>query len=266
MPRLTEQRIFSSPSLVIARVDCDGRDPCHPVDERIEGDRVILPILGRFAFRSSAGRSVLDPSSGIFAPEGLEYHISHPHGSGDVCLVLAGPLVSAAVREGRVVRHVRPEARMALSRLLPGPRRQRPEALGVEETVLEALNGCEARQSAAGPADEAIAERIEWALSLRFDEGLGIEELSAAAGVSPFHACRAFRRARGTSIGAFRRELRLRHALALVLDTGLSLADIAYEAGFANQGHFANSFRRRFGLPASSFRGRRDDGHPPAGT
>ncbi len=69
-----------------------------------------------------------------------------------------------------------------------------------------------------------------------------------------FHACRAFRRAMGTSIHRYQAELRMRHALALVLDTRRPLTDVAYEAGFANQGHFANAFRKRFGAAPSAVR------------
>ena len=49
-------------------------------------------------------------------------------------------------------------------------------------------------------------------------------------------------------------ELRLRHALSLVLDTQLPLTQVAYEVGFANQGHFANAFRRRFTATPSEVR------------
>lgn len=53
-----------------------------------------------------------------------------------------------------------------------------------------------------------------------------------------------FARVRGTSIHQYRQSVRLRHALALILDTTWPLARIAAEAGYANQGHMCNHFRR----------------------
>jgi AraC family transcriptional regulator len=58
----------------------------------------------------------------------------------------------------------------------------------------------------------------------------------------------------GTSIHRYQAELRLRHALALVLDTRRPLTHVAYDAGFANQGHFGNAFRKRFGSAPSVVR------------
>jgi AraC family transcriptional regulator len=57
-----------------------------------------------------------------------------------------------------------------------------------------------------------------------------------------------FRAATGTTIHGFRRELRLRHALARMLDSRDSLTEIAAATGFASQSHLTNLFRARFGV------------------
>jgi len=80
--------------------------------------------------------------------------------------------------------------------------------------------------------------------------------------VSLFHACRLFRRATGSTIHRFHEELRLRHALARVLDTDEPLARIAVALGFANQGHFGNRFRRRFGVAPGAARSQRARSRP----
>ena len=83
---------------------------------------------------------------------------------------------------------------------------------------------------------------------MHFDCPLPLGALAARVRLSPFAACRLFPRATGFTIHQYQIELRLRHALALLLETRRSLADIALEAGFANQGHFGNHFRRRYGV------------------
>jgi AraC family transcriptional regulator len=65
-----------------------------------------------------------------------------------------------------------------------------------------------------------------------------------------------FRAATGTTIHGFRRELRLRHALAHLLDGDESLADIASDCGFASQSHLTNLFRERFGITPAKARTR----------
>lgn len=99
-----------------------------------------------------------------------------------------------------------------------------------------------------------MAASLAGTVAARWDEPLRLEALAAEAGVSVFHACRVFRRVEGTSIHRRLTELRLRHALALVLDTSWSFGRIAAEAGFANQGHFGNAFRRRYGRTPGAVR------------
>jgi transcriptional regulator GlxA family with amidase domain len=85
---------------------------------------------------------------------------------------------------------------------------------------------------------------------------LNLGDLAQAAQVSVFHACRAFRRARGTTIARFRQDVRLRHALALLMDTSRTIAEIACEVGFANHAHLTNRFVLRFGLTPAEARRR----------
>jgi AraC family transcriptional regulator len=65
-----------------------------------------------------------------------------------------------------------------------------------------------------------------------------------------------FRATTGFTIHGFRRELRLRHALARILDGGDSLTEIAIAAGFASQSHLTNLFRARFGITPARARTR----------
>ncbi|HEY0992665.1 MAG TPA: helix-turn-helix transcriptional regulator, partial [Kofleriaceae bacterium] len=81
-------------------------------------------------------------------------------------------------------------------------------------------------------------------------------ELAAATGYSVFHTCRVFRATTGYTIHGFRRELRLRHALARILDSRDSLTDIALATGFASQSHLTNLFRARFGVTPARARTR----------
>ncbi len=71
--------------------------------------------------------------------------------------------------------------------------------------------------------------------------------IAARVGVSAAHASRALLRSHGMGPQALRRELRWRHALAL-LHGEVPLADIALLAGFADQSHFNRIARACSGM------------------
>ena len=85
--------------------------------------------------------------------------------------------------------------------------------------------------------------------------GVGsLSELAQAVGVHPVTLARGFRKAFGCTVGAYLRRLRLARAAERLAETDASLAEIALEAGFADQSHFSNLFRRETGVSPSAFR------------
>lgn len=139
------------------------------------------------------------------------------------------------------------------------------EALEVEEAVLHLLAGVLTQADAfwGPPRRSAVAaartrEAVEAAavvLALRFAEKLSLHEIARAAGSSPFHLCRAFRAATGTTLHAYRDRLRLQHALERI-GGGEDLSALALELGYSSHSHFSAAFRRLFGVPPSEARGR----------
>jgi AraC family transcriptional regulator len=82
----------------------------------------------------------------------------------------------------------------------------------------------------------------------------GLSEPAAAVGVHPVTLARGFRKAYGCSVGGYLRWLRLARATRQLVETDVALAEIALAAGFADQSHFSNAFRRETGLSPSAFR------------
>ena len=98
---------------------------------------------------------------------------------------------------------------------------------------------------------------VEHRLRVEFRVPPSLQELARGAGVHPIHLARSFRAARGLSVGAFVRKLRLDWAEEQLIRTSKPLALISAEAGFADQSHFTRSLRARTGLTPGSFRRRR---------
>ncbi len=78
--------------------------------------------------------------------------------------------------------------------------------------------------------------------------------LAGAVGVHPVTLARAFRKAFGCSVGEYVRRLRIERAAAQLGASDTSLAEIALAAGFSDQSHFSNVFRRQTGMSPSHFR------------
>jgi AraC family transcriptional regulator len=70
--------------------------------------------------------------------------------------------------------------------------------------------------------------------------------------VHPAHLSRTFRRHYRRSVGEYARELRLDRSVPELCDPERSLAEVA--AGFYDQSHFANPFKRHTGMIPAQFR------------
>lgn len=96
----------------------------------------------------------------------------------------------------------------------------------------------------------------------RFAEPLDVAALARAAGLSPAHFSREFRRAFGESPHAYLLTRRLERAAAMLRTTDRSVADICVAVGLSSVGSFTTSFTRLFGMPPTRYRA----SFPPAAT
>jgi AraC family transcriptional regulator len=128
--------------------------------------------------------------------------------------------------------------------------------LAIEGLLLELLAAATRRGNGSGET----AGRPAWVLQardmLQADPGTRhtLAEVAAAVGVHSVTLARAFRRSFGLSVGEYVRRLRIERAAAQLAASDLSLATIALTAGFADQSHFSNRFRRETGMSPSAYR------------
>jgi AraC family transcriptional regulator len=77
---------------------------------------------------------------------------------------------------------------------------------------------------------------------------LGLTQLADLAQMSLSHFSRLFKQSTGYSPHQFVIKCRVERARELLLKSDLSIADITYKVGFANQGHLTNHFKRLLGV------------------
>ena len=104
-----------------------------------------------------------------------------------------------------------------------------------------------------GRAPRWLASAEEY-LRSRIGDSVGLSELADAVGVNAAHLARVFRARYGLSVGEYGRRLRLDWAAAEIARDGRPIAEIASEAGFADQSHFTRLFRRHVGTTPARFR------------
>jgi AraC-like DNA-binding protein len=108
--------------------------------------------------------------------------------------------------------------------------------------------------SASDREHAATARRAKALIEERYASRLTLAELAHAAGASPFHLVRIFRKELGLPPHAYINQVRIRHAKDL-LEAGVSLAAAAVSVGFSDQSHFGRHFKRTVGVSPARFVG-----------
>jgi AraC family transcriptional regulator len=127
--------------------------------------------------------------------------------------------------------------------------------LAIEGLTLELLAECSRRAS-------HIPERQppRWLLTVRellrekFCAHLTLGTIAESVGVHPAHLARVFRRFHGCTLGDLVRKLRIEFACRRLTTSDTPLAEIALAAGFSDQSHFSNTFKRHTGISPAAFR------------
>lgn len=127
--------------------------------------------------------------------------------------------------------------------------------LAVEGLMLELLAAL-ARQSTPRPDRQAPAwlEQVRDLLHCQYLEDWTLTDIAVEVGVHPTHLARLFRRHYHCTVGEYVRQLRIQFACARLMDTETPLAEIAQQAGFADQSHFTRMFKRHYGLSPAAYR------------
>jgi AraC family transcriptional regulator len=88
----------------------------------------------------------------------------------------------------------------------------------------------------------------------RYSEPLSLANIAASALLSRFHFCRTFRDATGVTPGRFLSAIRIYQAKRLLLNTQMTVTDIAFAVGYNSLGSFSNHFTDSVGVAPGRFR------------
>ena len=252
MPTFRSATVYRTRDLDASRCMCDGCDPRRATEEATTRASLWLVTSGAMKVRDADGVRVLDPTLAIVMPPHHPFVVTHPAGP-DICLGFHGPLIDELAATGPRLVRITPALVARIHAELGAWRSGAADELALAELLGEIAAEPHAPSTEVG---RDLASSVARELRLSFARSTSLGELAETTGYSVFHTCRVFQRATGQTIHGFRRELRLRHALARLLDGDEPLAEIAAATGFASQSHLTNLFRARFGVTPARVRTR----------
>ena len=98
------------------------------------------------------------------------------------------------------------------------------------------------------------ANRLWEIINDRWNETVSLAELSASLSIHPVTISKNFPRIFGCTLGEYARQVKIEKAISLIGQSRGSLADIAYECGFADQSHFIRAFKKTTGFLPGEFK------------
>jgi AraC-like DNA-binding protein len=275
--RLT--RLVASPLLAFCRYECTARGSGVTREHFPRLPALVMPHAVPFVWWHRGRRTIIDPNSYLFMNGQESYRASHPFGCGDhgSVLVLQPPVLGELMKEFDPSVEERPTqpftsvrassspAAYAGERLLLKLARSTPrdDVLSLEELAFDlarhafaALAGVSESPHPGGrrSSERELCEEVKEMLARRPYQPLSLAVIAADLGVSASYLERTFRRVTGSAIGRYRRRLRLREALRLVMEGDRELAAVALGLGFSSHSHFTAAFRREFGFTPRALR------------
>jgi AraC-like DNA-binding protein len=276
-PHTRLRTLFESSLLKVLDYRCAGWDEGE--EEVPEAYEIVLPRAGAYQRRDMHGTFLADPTQVLFFNRGEPYKTSHPVQGGDVSTVFAlhPSILIEMVRvydpdieddPQRVFRHshltIDCHLHILQYSLLHGTHR----TLEVEEKIMLLMGeiiaalyrGRQDRRGSSTPKTaQAHGEQVQAVktfLNANLRSHLGVEQISAAVHLSPYHLCRIFKKYTGLTLHKYLRRLQLFNAAERMLEhPGTRLDVLALDYGFSNHGSFSTAFRETFGLSPSQLRG-----------
>jgi AraC family transcriptional regulator len=104
-----------------------------------------------------------------------------------------------------------------------------------------------------GLSQQKLRQALDY-IQAHLSENLSLSEIADKLGMSQYYFCHLFKRSTGMSPHQYLIRQRVERAKHLLRQTELTITSIALKCGFANQSHFAKSFRQYTGLNPKEFR------------
>ena len=126
--------------------------------------------------------------------------------------------------------------------------------LTVDALLIEMFETIRGAERAAAAGTPRWVKKVDEILHANSDGALSLQEVSEEVDIHFVHLSRDFPRYFRCNFGQYVRKIRVEKSLGLLRNHKLSLTDVAFACGFADQSHFIRCFREFIGLTPRAFR------------
>ena len=188
-------------------------------------------------------RYAMKPGTALFKPAGAAH--SNVYRDDAECLLIEVP--ESLALDGVVAERT---GRAWAFNLLRECRTREPGwQLVVEGLTVEALGHLARERWRAESRPAWLDDVVDLARAVRT-----LADIATQVGRHASHIAREFRRHEGVSVGEYARRCRLELAATALRERSDSIVAVALAAGFCDQSHFTNAFRRLFGVTPAEYR------------
>jgi AraC-like DNA-binding protein len=267
---LTSRTLASGPGWSVSDVICTAGPHDRAYEEQHATVSIAAVTSGTFQYRTASGRAVLAPGGILLGNAGACFECGHEHGTGDRCLAfqLKPALLETILPEIPGARRMA----FAVPRLPPLPEllpllaaaeaaRDAGAAAELEEIALRlagavaaTLVGSSWRAPAPSRRDERRISDALRRIEAQAEQPLALADLACAAGMSPYHFLRTFRRVVGMTPHQYLLRTRLHRAAVRLRASDAPISAIAFDAGFGDLSTFNRRFRRLMGCSPGVYR------------
>ncbi len=256
--------VAAGEGFVVCDIRCHAPQRAWSPPEVAQGYVLVFVRRGTFCRRINGREHFMNAVSAYFETPGREQQIAHPGAAGDACTAielsqdLVGVLADGEPARIGGPRFTPPDAALAVQ-LITRQARQ-ADRFELDETIARLV-----RAAICGPgrlpSPPRASTQTAWCRLvdgtkqiLSCDPGASLHELARRQSVSPHHLSRVFHASTGTTVSAYRNQLRVREALERLAEGERSLTSLASELGFADHAHLARTVRRETGAAPSALR------------
>lgn len=169
---------------------------------------------------------------------------------------LQWPVAGPGVRQLAVERAAAAAIDVALDQLYSNYIDSSPRKTELDHNLLEQLL-LRCANCLPKSVDRVLDSRVAAArafIDCHYAEDIDLADIAAASNLSPSRLSGLFRQQTGTSVMAYRNELRLVKAAQLLLQSNLRIADIGQRVGYTEQAFFSRIFRKHLGMSPRQYR------------
>lgn len=127
--------------------------------------------------------------------------------------------------------------------------------LHMQEAVAAGYRPCKrCRPDQSRRPDEELVHQVTDLIKNRYQQSLSLPVLAGLLHVSPYHLHRIFKRNMGMTLAELVQQVRMANAKQLLLQTDLTITEIALSVGFSNAAHFSTVFQKKSGCTPTHYR------------